>query len=242
MRIVVISATSSIAEQCIRRWASLGDHEFVLVGRNAEKLRILETSLTKSFLRSKFESHTLDFSQPNEIKKLSSKLSVLPADVVLIAQGSATAQHEVQGNLEYFQKELQLNAVSVAMFAESFAEVLETQGFGSLVLIGSVAGDRGRAYNYSYGAAKALIEATAQGLQQRLSRANVFVSLVKPGPTATPMTQGHKGKFTSPEKVARVIVAGVANRKRVIYAPRRWRFIMFIVRNIPFFIFRRFRF
>jgi len=130
----------------------------------------------------------------------------------------------------------------VAMFAEVSANILEGQGTGALAIVGSVAGDRGRAYNYSYGSAKALVEKTAQGLQQRLAKTKVSVSLIKPGPTATPMTREHKGNFASPDDVAQVMVAGIGKAKRTIYAPKRWRLIMFLVRNIPFSLFKRFRF
>lgn len=241
MRIVVVSATSEIAKSCIRVWAQQSACEFVLVGRAPLKLKALAKDYSAKFPSSNFLISVTDFQEPTEIKKVLAGVSS-PIDIILIAQGSATNQKKVKLDLTYLKEELLLNAVSVALFAEASANILEGQGTGALAIVGSVAGDRGRAYNYSYGSAKALVEKTAQGLQQRLAKTKVSVSLIKPGPTATPMTREHKGKFASPDDVARVMVAGIGKAKRTIYAPKRWRLIMFLVRNIPFSLFKRFRF
>lgn len=241
MRIVVVSATSEIAKACITAWANRQTCEFVFVGRDSARLTALAEECTAKFPGSIFSTRVSDFLDPDQIQK-SLESAPTPIDIFLIAQGSATAQKRVKQDLQYLKDELQINAVSVAMFAEASANILEKQGSGALAIIGSVAGDRGRAYNYSYGAAKSLLEKTAQGLQQRLARTKVSVSLIKPGPTATPMTKDHRGNFANPDQVARLIVGGIRKGKRTIYAPSRWRLIMFIVRNLPFALFKRFRF
>ena len=241
MRIVVVSATSEIAKACVTAWATHRDCDFVFVGRDKDKLNALKQDFLRRFPSSSFETKVADFLNSEDIEK-SLTNAMIPIDIILIAQGSATIQKKVKLDLDYLKDDLLLNAVSVAMFAEASANLLEKQDRGALAIIGSVAGDRGRAYNYSYGAAKSLVEKTAQGLQQRLAKTKVSVSLVKPGPTHTPMTRDHKGKFASPEQVARVMVRGINRGQRTIYAPRRWRLIMFVVRNLPFAIFKRFRF
>lgn len=241
MRIVVVSATSAIAKACVTAWATQQSCDFVFVGRDKDRLSALEQECSSQFPDSSFESKVADFLTSSDIEK-SLTIAKSPIDIILIAQGSATKQKKVKKDLDYLKEELLLNAVSVAMFAEAAANLLEKQGTGALAIIGSVAGDRGRAYNYSYGSAKSLVEKTAQGLQQRLAKTKVSVSLVKPGPTNTPMTKDHKGNFASPEQVARVIVKGISRGKRTLYAPRRWRLIMFVVRNLPFVLFKRFRF
>jgi short-subunit dehydrogenase len=241
MRIVVVSATSEIAKSCIRTWAQQSACEFVLVGRDSPKLEALAKDFSAKFPLSAFSTSVADFQEPTEIEKVLAGVTS-PIDIILIAQGSATNQKKVKLDLGYLKEELLLNAVSVSMFAEASANILEKQGSGTLAIIGSVAGDRGRAYNYSYGSAKSLVEKTAQGLQQRLVRTKVMVSIVKPGPTATPMTKDHRGNFANPDRVARLIVKGIRKGKRTIYAPSRWRLIMFVVRNMPFWLFKRFRF
>ena len=242
MRIVVVSATSTIAIACIREWAKSGSHEFELVGRSRERLEATVADLQIRFPKSTFNLSLLEFGSAESIGLLVKELCAKPIDLVLIAQGSLTDQKQASNNLEYLQTQLELNAVSVAVTSEAFAGALGVQGSGTLAVIGSVAGDRGRAYNYSYGSAKALIETYTQGLQQRFGSSNVAVCLIKPGPTATPMTATHSGKMATPEQVAKVIVSGIKARRRVIYAPGLWRYVMAVVRLIPFQIFKHLKF
>ena len=242
MRIVIVSATAVIAQHCILRWASADSHDFVLVGRSQERLDAVLTDLRIRFPNSGFSGAIVDFKSSESIADLASAVSKKPMDIVLVAQGSLTKQQKVSSDLGYLQSELELNAVSVALFLEAFAGIFEKQGKGTLGVIGSVAGDRGRAYNYSYGASKSLIETYTQGLQQRFAKSNVSVCLIKPGPTATPMTDGHSGRMAPPESVANVIVAGLARRRRVIYAPRIWGLVMVTVRLIPFWLFKNLKF
>jgi short-subunit dehydrogenase len=242
MRIVVISATSAIALACIAEWSKTGAHEFLLVGRSIERVKVTEANLSLRFSESRFSSLAIDLNSPEAATSLAESLSRKPVDLALVAQGSLTEQTKVSADLGYLRQQLELNVVSAALFTEGLAGLFERQGFGTLGVIGSVAGDRGRAYNYSYGSAKAFLETYVQGLQQRFAKSSVRVTLIKPGPTATPMTANHRGKMASPAEVSKVIVSGLASGKRVVYAPRRWRLIMAVVRSIPFFIFKRLTF
>ena len=242
MRIIVVSATSVIARSCLETWANSGSHDFVLVGRSIEKLESTAKDLSIRFPKSTFSVSLLNFASASSAQQLANQLARQPIDIVLVAQGSLTDQSLASTDLEYLKSELELNAVSAAVVAEAFAAVLERQGNGTLGVIGSVAGDRGRAYNYSYGASKALLETYVQGLQQRFANSKVQVSLIKPGPTATPMTVTHSGKMADPKVVAKSIVSGLSSGRRIIYAPGIWRLIMFVVRSIPFTIFKRLKF
>jgi short-subunit dehydrogenase len=115
-------------------------------------------------------------------------------------------------------------------------------GRGALGIIGSVAGDRGRKSNYVYGAAKGLVERYAQGLQHRLAGSGVTVTLVKPGPTDTPMTSHLKqqgAKLADVESVARDIVDGIAAGRPEVYTPGKWALIMAVIRNLPRPVFHR---
>ena len=119
---------------------------------------------------------------------------------------------------------------------------MEKANHGALAIIGSVAGDRGRKTNYAYGAAKALVDRYAQGLQHRLAATQVKVVLVKPGPTDTPMTAHLKGqgaRLASVESVAQQIVKAVESGKPVVYAPTKWWLIMTIIRLLPRAIFNK---
>lgn len=242
MRIVVFSATSVIAEECIKVWAEQGPNEFVLVGRNLVRLDSQAADLRLRFSESSFQIEVINFESAGEIQSLVAKLALETIDLALIAQGSSTDQQLAQTDLVYLAAEIQLNAVSVVVAAEALASVLAAANHGTLGVIGSVAGDRGRAYNYSYGASKAMIATFVEGLQQRFAKTKVSVGLIKPGPTRTPMTSDHQGRFAEPSKVAKTIVLGLQRKRRVIYAPKIWKIIMFVVRLIPFAVFKRMKF
>jgi hypothetical protein len=119
---------------------------------------------------------------------------------------------------------------------------MQQAGGGTLALIGSVAGDRGRKSNYTYGAAKGMVARYVQGLQHRLAATNVKVVLIKPGPTETPMTAKLSSQglsMAAVEEVARIIVSGIDAGKPVIYAPAKWGLIMMIIRHLPRFVFNK---
>ena len=135
-----------------------------------------------------------------------------------------------------------LNGLSPVLFAEAFAGSMQTIGHGTLIVIGSVAGDRGRRSNYVYGAAKGLVARYVQGLQHRLAGTGVKVVMIKPGPTDTPMTSHLKqqGVRLAPASlVARDIVRAARRGRPVVYTPKIWALIMMIVRYLPAFVFNR---
>jgi NAD(P)-dependent dehydrogenase (short-subunit alcohol dehydrogenase family) len=110
------------------------------------------------------------------------------------------------------------------------------------VVIGSVAGDRGRASNYVYGATKAGLGALVEGIAHRLARSGARAVLIKPGFVDTPMTAAIANKgvlWAKPEAVARTIVAAAERGPPVVYTPWFWRGIMLIVRNTPSFVFHK---
>jgi len=121
------------------------------------------------------------------------------------------------------------------------APVIEARGGGTVVGVGSVAGDRGRIGNYVYGSAKAGFHTYLSGLRNRLNRSGGHVVTVKPGFVDTGMTWGIEGMFlvAPPEKVAEDILKAVAKKKNTIYTPFFWRYIMLIITHIPEFIFKK---
>lgn len=128
-----------------------------------------------------------------------------------------------------------------ATFLQGIAPMMEERGGGTVVGVGSVAGDRGRIGNYVYGAAKAGFATYLSGLRNRLTRAGGHVVTVKPGFVDTAMTWGLEGLFlvASPEDVASDIMTAVTKKKNTIYTPFFWRYIMLIIKNIPEAIFKK---
>lgn len=241
-RIIIIGATSSIAEHCARLWLHKPSR-VLLVARDAGKLGRVASDLAVRSPQSEISCATVDFLDPQAIASLlADRVREAAIDIALIAHGTLPEQGDCEGDLGACRDALELNSISPALFMEALAGHMGKSGQGRLAVIGSVAGDRGRRSNYVYGASKSLLERYAQGLQHRFAGSQFKVCLVKPGPTRTPMTAGMSGsglKFAGVEEVAAAIVKGVSRGKPVIYAPAKWLLIMMVIRHLPRFIFNK---
>ena len=239
-RIVIIGASSAIAEHCARLWARAAV-ELILVGRDLVRVSRVAADLRVRSPHSTVTALEASFNDPEAIARLAATLTAeRPVDVVLIAHGSLPVQKDCEQDLSLACDALEVNGVSPVLFAEAFAGVMEERGKGTLAVIGSVAGDRGRKTNYVYGAAKGMVERYVQGLQHRLADSLVRVVLIKPGPTATPMTSHLPQRGLAPvEDVARRIVEAIAQGEPVVYAPAKWWLIMMVIRHLPRAIFNK---
>lgn len=242
-RIVVIGATSAIAEHCCRLWVRQGPVELILVARNVTLAERIAADLQARGEDVGVSVETMDFLSTQAIAEGVARWTAqAPVDVALIAHGVLSPQQPCQENISRARESLEVNGVSPVLFAEAFAGAMERAGKGTLALIGSVAGDRGRRANYVYGASKALMDRYAQGMQHRFAGTGVKIVLIKPGPTDTPMTAPYKAqgrKLASVESVAEGTVNAIKRGTSVAYLPRKWQLIMFVVRNLPNFIFNR---
>ena len=232
-----------MAEHCARLWVTEAPKSLVLLGRDLTKTERVAKDLRIRSAQSVIAVETTDFLDPGKIREWVDQVCAKGVpDIVLIAHGSLPDQKECQQDMLQNQQVLQLNGVSPVLFAEAFAGHMEQADKGTLAIIGSVAGDRGRKSNYVYGAAKGLVTRYAQGLQHRLANNNVHVVLIKPGPTNTPMTAALKGKGPKMAEVTAVassIVKGITKAKPVVYAPVKWALIMMVIRHLPRFIFNK---
>jgi short-subunit dehydrogenase len=245
-RIVIVGATSSIAEHCARKWVTEPGAELTLVIRNRAKAEHMAADLQVRCPRARINVIEVDFADPVAIQALVDSLaSTAPLDTALIAHGSLPDQAMCQQDLKAAEAAISVNGTSPVLFAEAFAGHMASANRGTLGIIGSVAGDRGRKSNYIYGAAKGLVTRYAEGLQHRMALGGhdgVKVILIKPGPTATPMTAHMTekvGKMANVEDVAQCIVDGMRAGKPVVYAPGKWVVIMMVIRHLPRFVFDR---
>lgn len=241
---VIVGATSLIAEHCARLWLSIEGGEMVLLGRQAEKLDALAADLRVRSPLSIIRTVILaDFVDAKAISLMVEGLCVeRTPDRVLIAHGQLPDQLHCERDLGVCRDAMMINGLSPVLFAEAFACAMQKTGKGTIGLIGSVAGDRGRRSNYVYGAAKGLVSRYAEGLQHRFAGTEIRIVMIRPGPTDTPMTADFKAKgmaLAPAEEVAAVIVSGMAKGLRTVYAPHKWRYIMWVIRHLPFFIMAR---
>lgn len=240
--IIIIGATSGIAEAVARRYAAQGAGVF-LVARNSEKLEAISADLAARGAY-KVASFVLDANDTVHIPEMLNAAwqAFDHFDLALVAHGTLPDQSRCEVDLAYAIAEFRTNAESVITCLASLSDCFEKQGKGVVAVIGSVAGDRGRGSNYLYGAAKAAIEAFTSGLRMRLFKSGIHVLLIKPGFVATAMTADMNLPpllTASPETVAKDIQYAVHKRKDVLYTPWFWSLIMWIIRWIPTVLFKR---
>lgn len=238
--ILIVGATSAIATACARRWCETGTR-FFLVGRNADKLRQVADDLRAR--GAEVETRELDL---NHLERHAGLIAEAFAwlgrvDIALLAHGTLPDQKACEQDAELAIREFTSNGLSVISLLTHLANPMEAQGAGSIGVISSVAGDRGRPSNYLYGSAKSAVTAFCSGLRARLHKAGVNVTTIKPGFVDTPMTRGlplPAPLVATSEQVADDIARALAAGKGTLYTRWFWRYIMLIIIHIPDRIFR----
>jgi len=243
-KILVIGATSAIAQATARLWATQG-HRLYLVGRDEARLQTIAGDL-KIRGAATVALTTLDV---NDFDRHGAVLDAATAalgglDIVLIAHGTLGDQSASEADFSVALQEFNTNAISVISLLTHLANRFEIQRQGTIAVISSVAGDRGRQSNYVYGTAKGAVTVFLQGMRNRLHRSGVQVLTIKPGFVDTPMTADIDKKgplWARPEAIAQAILRGIEQRRDVIYAPWFWRWILAVIRLIPERLFKRLR-
>jgi short-subunit dehydrogenase len=242
--IVIVGATSGIAKALCTRLMQQGDN-LVLAGRNLDELNRQAADLKVRFGRDVFVE-TFDAADYERYAPFWANCAAHfagGASGIVVCHGFLADQQEAQRSTALLRQSLEVNFVSAAALMEIAAAYFEERKRGFIAAISSVAGDRGRQSNYLYGSAKAGLSAYLQGLRNRLQPSGVPVLTIKPGFVATRMTFGRVNPNSplvgSPERVARDITRAIRRRKNVLYTPRIWRLIMWVVRSIPEAIFKR---
>ncbi|NVJ05490.1 SDR family oxidoreductase [Myxococcus sp. AM001] len=240
-KVLVLGATSAIAQATVRLLAARGASLY-LTGRNAANLdAVTKDAATRG--ASNVASQVVDLNDFDTHEALveAAYTALDGLDGVVLAHGVLGDQAEAQRSWTATEAVLRTNFLSAVSLLTVLANRFEAQQAGTLVVISSVAGDRGRQSNYVYGASKGALNVFLQGLRNRLTKSNVAVVTVKPGFVDTPMT-AHLPKnklFASPEKVARGLLSAADSRKNEVYVPGIWALIMLIIRTIPEAVFKR---
>ena len=240
--VLIVGATSGIAEAVARRYAERGARLF-LVGRNSAKLEAVAADL-RARGAGKVDTFLMDAEDVAQVAAMQDAAwtALGEIQVALVAYGSLPDAERAATDMAYLAREFRINAESTLICLAGLAQRFRAQRAGVIAVIGSVAGDRGRASNYFYGSAKAAVHAFASGLRAQLFADGVQVLTIKPGFVATRMTEHLKlpPRLTAqPAAVAARIETAIARRWDVVYVPGFWWLIMTIIRLLPEFIFKR---
>ncbi len=237
-RILVLGATSGIAEASIRIWASRGEDLF-LIGRNAERLaavaadaRVRGSGYVDTAVTDLDQTHTHAELLAHAINSLGG------LDIAYLAVGVLGDQARAERSFPEAGHILHTNLVAPVSLLTWLANYCAQRHAGTLAVLSSVAGERGRKSNYVYGSSKAGLSIFVDGLRNRVDREGVKVVTIKPGPVKTAMTEGMKGerKFADVNKVAATIVKALDKGSKgpdLLYVPGIWRVIMTVIRAIP---------
>jgi decaprenylphospho-beta-D-erythro-pentofuranosid-2-ulose 2-reductase len=234
-RILVLGATSGIAEACCRLWAERGESLY-LVARNADKLAAVVADMrTRGAAYVDFAVADLDQTSAHPELLAHAINSLAGLDVALLALGVLGDQSKAERSFDEAAKLLHTNYTAPVSLLTWLANYCAQRHAGTLAVLSSVAGERGRKSNYVYGSSKAGLTAFAAGLRNRIDREGVNVLTIKPGPTKTAMTTGMKGqeKMADVGDSAAAIVKAIDDRRDVLYVPVKWAVIMAVIRAIP---------
>jgi short-subunit dehydrogenase len=243
-KVLILGATSGIARALAHVMAERGV-ELVLAGRRTEELgrdaADLRIRTNGKVEVEPFEA--LDFEGHEAFYRRAMAKAGGPFDGVVLAYGTMTDQDATEKDFAQARRTLDVNFTSAVSILTVVANEMEERRSGWIAAISSVAADRGRQSNYTYGASKAGLSVYLSGLRNRLHPSGVHVLEVKPGFVDTPMTQGlldpSSPLVAAPETVARAIDRAIIARRNVVYTPWFWRGIMTTIRSIPESIFKR---
>ena len=237
--VLILGATSDMAVAIARHLAMEG-YSITLAARSPERLAALEGDLRVRHKAMVSSAHfdALDFTSHAAFYQ---SLPEKP-DIVICVFGLLGDQSEAQQNWAHCHEIINSNYTGAVSILNIVANDFERRKKGTIVGISSVAGERGRQSNYIYGSAKAAFTAYLSGLRNRLYHHGAHVVTVKPGFVKTKMIENLStpGPLTaSPKKVAEKISAAIRRKKDTIYVLSAWRLIMYIIKSIPEFIFKK---
>lgn len=236
MSLLVLGGNSAIAKSIAEKFAS-DKTDIFFAGRNiAEQERIANDFRLRYGINTwsgRFDAK--DYGGHEQF--LSDVLKVMPSvENVIVAFGMLGEQQKAAVDFDHALQIYQVNFMGSVSILTHLSNYLKEKRKGGIIVISSIAGDRGRQSNYIYGSAKGGLSVYCQGLRNELSKYNVNLMTVKPGFVDTPMTYGLKMPkllLSSPEKVGRIVYKSFRKKKDIVYAPSYWRYIMMIIRSIP---------
>ena len=237
--VLIIGAKSDIAKSLAEVYAK-NNYNLYLAGRNIDEIEEFSNTL-KEKNRIEIKLKEFDIVKFNLHEEFYKSLKERPFGVILVA-GFNPEQKEAELNWKISLRSINVNYVGPISILNIAANEMEKNQKGFIVGISSAAGDRGRQKNYIYGSSKAGLSTYLSGLRNRLFKKGVHVLTVKPGFVETKMTEGlnlPKKLTAQPSDVALDIFSAQQKKKDILYTKWIWRFIMFFVKNIPEFIFKK---
>lgn len=242
---LVIGASSGIGEAVARRLAASGAR-VALVGRRAEELDRVRREIVDAGGGERVFTYPHDVRATAEIDELLVRITrdLGGLDLVVFAAGVMHRIGPDEYNTAVDHEMLEVNLLgAVAWLNPVAARFAQLGRGGTIVGVGSIAGDRGRVGNPVYNTSKAGLATYLEALRNRVARRGVTVVTIKPGFVDTAMTRGLSGLLwmVSADRAAELLLRAARRGATVAYVPARWRLVSLVLRSIPSFVFRRMR-
>jgi short-subunit dehydrogenase len=236
---LILGASSALARAFARR-AAHADARLLLAGRDPADLADCAADLRTRF-QADVDIIAFDATASAGHEAVAARLAAAERPNVLLAFATLPSQPDLERKPTLAAAAIQANLAGAASILMRLLPVLEARRGARVIIVGSVAGDRGRKRHYVYGASKAGLHALASGYRARLHRAGVSVTLVKAGPFDSAMTfaRPELRRIATVEAVAEDCWRAAYRRRSTVYSPAEWRWIMLAVRMIPEPLFKR---
>ena len=237
MNVLLIGGTSEIGLAITRRLGAADPGRVFLLGRDRDHL----AEIAGTFARADhdvIDADTLD-THEEVIGRAFERAGGF--DVVVLAVGVLGAQAGLDSDRSESVRVMSVNFLGSGSLLLASLGALRRQGRGTMIVLSSVAAERARRSNAIYGAAKAGLDALAQGLADSLAGSGVRVLVVRPGFVRTRMTAGLEAApfATSPDAVAEAAVKALAGRAHTVWVPPSLRYVFAVLRHLPRPIYRR---
>jgi NAD(P)-dependent dehydrogenase (short-subunit alcohol dehydrogenase family) len=236
---IVVGGSSGIGEELVRRLTDGGCRVAAVARRESELRRVAGMSANPDNVLIYPHDVTCFDEVPGLFQQVCRDLGGL--DVLFYAAGIMPRILPDEYDMEKDRLAVEVNFLGAIGWINQAADRFARAGAGTIVGLSSVAGDRGRGGYPVYGASKAALNAYLESIRNRVGRVGVAVTTVKLGPVDTPMTKGMSGLplMISPADAAEQILACAARGANTVYIPWKWRPVMFIIRCLPSFLFKR---
>jgi short-subunit dehydrogenase len=233
--VVLVGSTSDIGISIINKIPLYDKANIHLVGRRMPEKNIFQNpNLNLVF-------HKCELSDIPEVTNLLTNSSDFKRTELVILAAGYLPEENSEFDLTSLGKTFQINSISSIICLSGFAKIMNENRGGKILVCSSVASIRPRLRNFSYGASKSALDFYAIGLQSKMSKSKVKISILRPGYVFTKMTENFKPapfSITS-ETLARISVDGLFKNKKVIYVPWKLKIIMNLLRIVPRFMFNK---
>jgi short-subunit dehydrogenase len=234
MKLIIIGATSGLGRGTAELFAKTG-HIVGITGRRSELLKEIQSLYPNTVF-----IETMDVTENNCVQKLESLVGKMQGvDVILYSSGIGTASEIIDYKIE--NQTNQVNVYGFTQVIDYAYNYFVKQGHGHLAVISSVAGFRGLRGAPSYSASKGYQRLYVESLAQTAHRCKhkLTFSTVIPGFVDTDLIKENYPLMLSCEKAVKIIYKNLLKKKRIIYVGGRWRYIVFLMKRIPIYIWER---